>query len=250
MKKLPFVSAMAAALSLPISLALAGNAFAAKPVSHNRAEIPAEYRWDFTPIYANWEAWEAAMMQQAVDPDVAIAMLEQFRAFDVRPLLEAVQAPTLVLHRRGDQAWPFDGGRELAAGIPNAHFVPMAGAWHALYEQDEQDVLQHVLAHLEDRDEAAAVPPTPPVSGQRPVLLLGSSLGAGPYPDGLTAREVEVLRLIAAGQSSREIAAALVIAEGTVTRHVTNLYGKIGARGRADATAYAFQQHLVEPRSA
>src|SRR5205823_11363079 len=66
-----------------------------------------------------------------------------------------------------------------------------------------------------------------------------------PFPDGLTAREVEVLRLIATGQSTREIAAALVISEATVTRHVTNLYGKIGARGRADATAYAFRHQLV-----
>jgi predicted ATPase/DNA-binding CsgD family transcriptional regulator len=61
------------------------------------------------------------------------------------------------------------------------------------------------------------------------------------YPDGLTAREVEVLRLIAAGQSTREIADALVISPDTVERHVTNLYAKIGAQNRADATAYAFR---------
>ena len=198
-------------------------------------------------------AWEARLMQAAVDPEVAIRMLEQFLSFDVSSLLAQVQAPTLVLHRRGDQAQPFAGGRELAAGIPGARFVPMDGAWHALYERAEQDVLRHVLAHLDDGDTTDGEPGT----GGEPDSLLPHPATASAerartpaYPDGLTAREVDVLRLIAAGQSTREIAAFLVIAEGTVGRHVTNLYGKIGARGRADATAYAFRRALVPQRSA
>ena len=65
------------------------------------------------------------------------------------------------------------------------------------------------------------------------------------YPAGLTPREVEVLRLIAAGRSNREIAAALSLSVRTVERHITNLYGKIGARGKADATAYALRHHLI-----
>jgi DNA-binding CsgD family transcriptional regulator len=70
------------------------------------------------------------------------------------------------------------------------------------------------------------------------------------YPDGLTDREVEVLRLIAAGQSTRAIADALVIADKTVERHVSNLYGKIGAQNRAEATAYAFRHALAHPTDA
>ncbi len=69
------------------------------------------------------------------------------------------------------------------------------------------------------------------------------------YPDGLTAREAEVLRLIAAGKSTREIAVELVISEGTVERHVTNLYGKIGARNRAEATRYAHAHGFAEPHN-
>jgi DNA-binding NarL/FixJ family response regulator len=68
------------------------------------------------------------------------------------------------------------------------------------------------------------------------------------YPDGLTEREVEVLRLIAAGRSNREIAAELVVSVRTVERHITNLYGKIDARGKADATAYALRHGLGKPR--
>ena len=64
------------------------------------------------------------------------------------------------------------------------------------------------------------------------------------YPDGLTQREVEVLRLVASGKSNREIAEELVIAEGTARRHVNNIYDKIGARNRAEATSYALKEGL------
>jgi DNA-binding NarL/FixJ family response regulator len=73
-------------------------------------------------------------------------------------------------------------------------------------------------------------------------------LRAPAYPDGLTEREVDVLRLIAAGRSNREIADELVLSVRTVERHITNLYGKIDARGKADATAYALGHGLAEPR--
>ena len=66
------------------------------------------------------------------------------------------------------------------------------------------------------------------------------------YPDGLTQREVEVLRLIAAGKTNLEIAEELVIAEGTARRHVANIYEKIGAANRAEATRYAIKNELIE----
>ncbi|MFN8634534.1 MAG: LuxR C-terminal-related transcriptional regulator [Chloroflexota bacterium] len=65
---------------------------------------------------------------------------------------------------------------------------------------------------------------------------------------GLTEREAAVLRSIAAGRTTREIAAELFVSVATVERHITNLYGKIGARGRADATAFAIQHGLGEGR--
>ncbi len=68
---------------------------------------------------------------------------------------------------------------------------------------------------------------------------------AMPRPDGLSPREVDVLRLIALGRTTREIADDLVVAVPTVERHITNLYGKIGARGRAEATAYALHHGLA-----
>ena len=56
-----------------------------------------------------------------------------------------------------------------------------------------------------------------------------------------------VLRLTAAGLTPKEIAAELVVSLSTVERHIANLYGKTGARGRADATAYAFRHGLAAP---
>ena len=64
-------------------------------------------------------------------------------------------------------------------------------------------------------------------------------------PDGLSAREAEVLALIAAGCSTREIAEQLVISNHTVERHITHVYQKIGARGRAEAAAYALRHGLA-----
>ncbi len=62
------------------------------------------------------------------------------------------------------------------------------------------------------------------------------------YPAGLTEREVEVLLLIAQGKTTREIANELVISPRTVQRHTTNLYAKINARNRAEATAFALNE--------
>jgi DNA-binding NarL/FixJ family response regulator len=72
-----------------------------------------------------------------------------------------------------------------------------------------------------------------------------------PLPDGLTAREAEVLALIAAGRTNKEIAEDLVLSIRTVDHHTAAIYRKIGARRRADAAAYAFRHGLAsEPASA
>jgi DNA-binding CsgD family transcriptional regulator len=62
---------------------------------------------------------------------------------------------------------------------------------------------------------------------------------------GLTGRELEVLRLLAAGKTNHAIATSLVLAEKTVDRHVSNLYTKLGVSSRAAATAYAYQHRLL-----
>jgi DNA-binding NarL/FixJ family response regulator len=78
------------------------------------------------------------------------------------------------------------------------------------------------------------------------VTMLRAVLGApSPLPRGLTAREVEVLRLVAAGKTNRDIAVELVISEHTVARHLQNTFAKLGVSSRAAATAFAFEHGLA-----
>ena len=65
------------------------------------------------------------------------------------------------------------------------------------------------------------------------------------YQDGLTAREVEVIRLIAAGRSNPQIATELFISVKTVGNHVSNILNKTSLTNRAEAAAYAVRQGLV-----
>jgi ATP/maltotriose-dependent transcriptional regulator MalT len=74
--------------------------------------------------------------------------------------------------------------------------------------------------------------------------------GGAALPGGLTAREVEVLRLVATGRTNREIAADLFLSEKTVARHLSNIFTKIGVASRAAATAYAFDQGIMSGRPA
>jgi DNA-binding NarL/FixJ family response regulator len=69
-------------------------------------------------------------------------------------------------------------------------------------------------------------------------------LGSG-NPGGLTDREMEVLRLVATGSSNPEIAAALVLSEKTVARHLSNIFTKLDVRSRTAAAAFAFEHRLV-----
>jgi DNA-binding NarL/FixJ family response regulator len=85
--------------------------------------------------------------------------------------------------------------------------------------------------------------------GLGPPSVMAGSPGepedAGAAPDGLTTREVEVLRLIAAGQSNAEIAAQLYVSEATVKTHVNHIFAKTSSRDRAQAVAYAHRHGLM-----
>jgi DNA-binding CsgD family transcriptional regulator len=80
--------------------------------------------------------------------------------------------------------------------------------------------------------------------GAEPELERLASL-TGAAPRGLSARELEVLRHVAAGKTNREIAAELVVSEHTVARHLQNIFAKLGVSSRTAATAYAFEHRLV-----
>ena len=84
--------------------------------------------------------------------------------------------------------------------------------------------------------------------GAGPELARAESLRTGSQshdPHGLTTRELEILRVLATGMSNREIAAALVISDHTVRRHIQNIFAKLGVSSRAAATAFAFRHDLA-----
>ena len=84
--------------------------------------------------------------------------------------------------------------------------------------------------------------------GAGPALARTSELLEQPPPrpaGGLSAREAQVLRLVAAGKTNRAIADELYISEKTVARHVSNIFNKLGVSSRAGATALAYQRNLI-----
>ena len=76
-------------------------------------------------------------------------------------------------------------------------------------------------------------------------VVLSALLAPASLPGGLTAREVEVLRLVASGRSNPQIAGELVLSEKTVARHLSNIFGKLDVGSRTAAAAYAFEHGLV-----
>ena len=141
---------------------------------------------------------------------------------DARAILPKVTTPSLVLHRRGDRTVPISRGRELAALLPNARFVTLSGDSHLPHLDDQRELQRALAGFLDD-----SVP--------------ASSNGDSP----LTGRETEVLRLVAAGLSNREIASSLVLSEHTVHRHVANILRKLAQSTRAAAAAHATRAGLI-----
>jgi len=205
-----------------------------------------EQDWDlFADTAAHqWMGWSsgeagraiAEGIRGAVTPQVARATLQAASAADVTEQLPRVAAPTLVLHPRDMAQIPVEVARSLAVGLPRGRLVVLDGAQPVLFTTDSGEVVSMLADFFCDGIEPAAAPPAAPgLRGGYAMALL----------DSLSRRELEVLRLVAAGDSNSQIARRLGLSTHTVERHVANLYRKIGARGRADATAFALRNGLA-----
>lgn len=89
-------------------------------------------------------AWWAGLLRAASSPGGISAVLEAFRDADVRHLLPQIAVPTLVLHRRGDQAVRIAAGRDVASRIADAEFVELDGNDHWFFAGDQQPVLEAI----------------------------------------------------------------------------------------------------------
>jgi DNA-binding CsgD family transcriptional regulator len=172
--------------------------------------------------------------------------LAQIAADHGAPLLNAVsdQATGAVLLAEGDahaavvllrRAWA--SWRELEAPYEAARVRVLIGL-------ARRELGDHEAASLE-LDAARSVFHQLDAAPDRARVETLTQTTAPRAPMGLTRRQVEVLALVAEGRTNREIAAALVISEHTVARHVQNILGKLGVSSRTAASAYAHRHNLV-----
>jgi ATP/maltotriose-dependent transcriptional regulator MalT len=160
------------------------------------------------------------------------------------PLLRAMAART-------------DGTVRLAEGDVEGALAVLRRAWVAWRELDAPYEAARVRARtaqacraLGDIDGAAVETEAAREVFERlgaaaDLARLADGTDANAVPGGLSAREAEILKLVAAGLTNRAIAESLTISERTVDRHVSNIYTKLDVSTRAAATAFAYEHHLV-----
>jgi DNA-binding CsgD family transcriptional regulator/pimeloyl-ACP methyl ester carboxylesterase len=192
--------------------------------------------WElFTKTAAlDWMGWGAGdsgglvarAFRATTTPGIAKATLAAYAESDVGPLLADITAPTLVMHRRDGQQVRLEQSSELAARLPNGRLHVLDGDSATLWFDDPMGTVGLVTDFI------------------RPGRHVHTAAPVDPAQASLTARESEVLVLIAAGESNQAIAASLGLSIHTVERHAANIYRKIDARGRADATAWALRNRL------
>jgi pimeloyl-ACP methyl ester carboxylesterase/DNA-binding CsgD family transcriptional regulator len=182
----------------------------------------------------DWSAEDRAAFttaqRTAAGAEVAADLLALIYDTDVRDELPSVRAPALVVHREHDRAMGLKGAREVAALLPaltrdaaREHPPPGRGG----------DAVLRVVAPPWDRGR----PRRPARTAPAPTGTLGE----------LSAREREVLVLVAAGLSDAQIAERLVISPHTVHRHVANILAKLRRPTRAAAAAAAARAGLLGP---
>jgi DNA-binding CsgD family transcriptional regulator len=192
----------------------------------------------------------AALLPALVEIMLAAGDLEAARAAGAE--LDAL-AETMDTALLGATAAQANGALLLAAGDARAALGPLRAAADAWTELDApyegarvRELLGRACRALGDEDSAAMA-----LDAARDAYArLGAAddvarLGGADAGHGLSPRELEVLRLVAAGATNRAIAAELVLSERTVDRHVSNILAKLAVPSRAAATAWAYEHRLV-----
>jgi pimeloyl-ACP methyl ester carboxylesterase/DNA-binding CsgD family transcriptional regulator len=151
---------------------------------------------------------------------------------DITELLPRVTVPTLVIHEPAFPFGSFELCQEVATRIPGAEFLIVSD--HSIAGRVHDETVTGIDRFLRG---VAATATSSKTNGK----ASGDSVAP---PNGLTAREVQILRRVAEGFTNKAIAGEFHLAVSTVERHLVNLYNKIGARGRADAIAFALRHRL------
>lgn len=171
--------------------------------------------------------WFSRFQRRSTDSEVAADLLAYMRTHDVSEVLPMVEVPTAVVTTRGDRAVPPDRAHDVAGLVPRARLIMLDGRTHDPFIRDSGDVVEAILAAVEGRPFRQ----TEAVDDRRVTPTL-------------TKRELDVLRCVARGSSNKAIAAELGVGLATVERHLTHVYQKLGASGRADAAVRAVTEGL------
>ena len=199
----------------------------------------------------NWEFFLRSLVPRSLDEDEAQAWFDSlhsstdFRdwcirgrvvsASDISSELPLLRVPTLVLVVRSNPLASIEAAKELAARTPHSSLVLIDGASPL---GDASQGVRAIDAFLEGLPASARFKEA---RGSGPADARGASASS----QGLSPREVEILRLIAAGKRNREIARDLVISDSTVAKHVSSILSKTASGNRAEATTFAHTHHLV-----
>jgi pimeloyl-ACP methyl ester carboxylesterase/DNA-binding CsgD family transcriptional regulator len=175
--------------------------------------------------------WFNELERISASPENAATLLETTYRIDVSALAETIRVPTLIFHARNDARVPFDEGRNLAALIPGARFIPLESCNHVLLE---------------------AEPAWSQFLAEQRAFLAAPELRSGPAwsvleKAGLTPSEHEVLALIARGLDNAAIADALAKSEKTVRNQVSAIFSKLAVRTRAEAIVRARDAGIAGP---
>jgi pimeloyl-ACP methyl ester carboxylesterase/DNA-binding CsgD family transcriptional regulator len=167
--------------------------------------------------------WFNDLQRASTSPENAARIVAELSTIDVRDLAPKVACPTLVLHSREDSNIPYEEGRLLAALIPGARFVTLESRNHLLLEGEP--ALRQFMVEVDDFLGTGVEP----AAGAIPAVCFAA----------LTARETEILDLIARGLDNAEIAPRLQISAKTLRNHITNIFAKLGLTSRAQAIVRA-----------
>ena len=172
--------------------------------------------------------WSERFFRSAGSPRVIQGVLRMMYELDVRPILGDVVAPTLVIAREDDETVSVGNSRFLAAHIPRAELVELEGVDHNPWFGDSGAVVDRIEQFLVGDD----------VRRQRDRNAPGTRL---------TRREQDVIELMRAGLTAREIGTRLFISARTVETHIAHAYAKLGINSRVELDRRAVELGL--PRS-
>lgn len=172
---------------------------------------------------AQWSAFDK-LQRETCSPDVAARYLRTLYGINVKDAARRVRCPALLLHPKDDQMVPFEQGRRLASLVPGARFVPLEGRNHI--PLPTEPAFAGFLREVRD--------------------FMGDARGPDEPAPRLTARQAEVLRHIASGQTDKQIAGALQLSPRTVEMHVASALKALGCRTRAEAVHRATRLQLLQ----